>query len=125
MMNRSGLALLGLALWLAGCTSMPPMSGSTVAQGQLKSDVFRMLPSYAAATTGCREGITHIHTEIVQAPESARSNDRGHLTVGVIQERWLLTLCGKQQAVYITFTPDGRGGSYLSFSRKPGSPSRK
>ncbi len=99
------LILVGV-ICLTGCATPIPMSGTTVAQGRLKSDVFRMLPAYAAAATGCKEKITHIHTEVVQAPDAIQSNNRGQVTQGTIQERWLLTLCGNQEPLYIM--PVGR-----------------
>ena len=94
------------------------MSGHTVAEGRLKADVFEMLPSYAAVTTGCREPITRIHTEVIQAPAKMEANEQGLLTRGPVKERWLLTMCGREEAVIVTFTPNGGGGSYISFSRK-------
>ncbi len=68
------------------------MSGTTVAEGRLKRDVFRHLPAYAAATTGCREPIEKIETKVLELAENTIVNGRGQLLSGTIKERWVLTL---------------------------------
>ncbi len=66
-----------------------------------------MLPSYAAVTTGCREPVTRIHTEVMQAPAKMETNEQGLLTKGPVKERWLLAMCGREEAVIVTFTDIG------------------
>ncbi len=109
--------IAGITLALTGCATSIPMSGETVAVGKLRRDVLGMLPAYAAVATGCREPITQIHTEIIEAPQALTADDRGHVTAGEFKERWLLTMCGGQEPIIVTFKPDGHGGSQISLSK--------
>ena len=118
---KTGVLLCGVALAVVtGCATgvNVPMSGTTVAQGKLKADVFRMLPAYAAAATGCTEPIERVHTEIVEAPETVEVDKDGRVRQGRVRERWVVTLCGRGTPFLVTFTPDGKGGSFVSLSRE-------
>ena len=112
-------ATILLAILMYGCATTPeiPMSGQTVATGKLKSDVFNMLPTYASLNSGCRRPIQSIRTEIEKAPSEVVSNSSDQVIKGTVVEKWTLSMCGKEEVVFLTFTPDGKGGSYIRFSR--------
>ena len=42
----------------------------------------------------------------------------GTTSTGVSRERWTAIGCGKRMSVDFTFTPDGKGGTYISFKAK-------
>jgi len=110
--------VIAVACLLSGCATNVPMSGKTVAVGRAKTDVFKALPAYAAVMTHCKEPIRHIRTETAKTSERFDLDDEGRLLRGQIIERWHLTMCGREEIVYVTFTADGRGGSCVALSRE-------
>ena len=115
-MNRT-LFLFAIVIF-SGCTTTPniPISGQTLAVGTLGKDVFEILPVYAGAVSGCKDPIQNIRVELLEFPMQIEYNEEGIITKGTFKELWYLNMCGKEEKIYIKYTPDMVGGTYINFS---------
>ncbi|HXC40449.1 MAG TPA: hypothetical protein VN667_16030 [Burkholderiales bacterium] len=120
-MTRIALAIFVASL--AGCAAnpyyfpqSPPVYGQTIAQGALRTDVFRMLPSYAGGSE-CREPIQRVDVEQIAPPGDYKVDSSGNLSSGLFKERWLVTMCSKKEEVFITFRAES-SKTYITLSRK-------
>ena len=123
-MTASRVLSACICVQLAGCAANPyvfpkeaPVYGTTIAQGPLRTDVFRMLPAYAGSPR-CREPIERVDVEPVEYPKEYTVNPAGNLSSGTFKERWLVTMCGKKEEVFVTFRAQG-SQTMISMGRKP------
>jgi len=107
-------AVLAATLVLAGCQTQQPrpgsatvaFSGETHADPQLRADTLRTLAIIVGAR-GCRS-MEHVTAHVRHfEPSSGR---KGHVWG---EEDWQAQGCGNSYPFHISFTEDGRGGTYF------------
>ena len=108
------LPVFAISLVLSACASGPRFSGHTIASAQLRADTSVFVIGIAKAKTGC-DHVDSIDTEILSVPNDIQGNKAGIIVGGGdTKERWVATACGKTSSTIVTFTPDGKGGSYMA-----------
>jgi len=101
-------------VFLGGCATSAPFSGATVADNTLKSDTAAHLSMLAKFETKC-DKVDSIQAETIKVNAvGTDGKSKGCHEYGCVDERWIVSLCGKQKSFLVTFTPDGKGGAYFS-----------
>ena len=67
--------------------------------------------------TPCQK-ISLLDTRVIRTPYEAFVPDRG-MVRGVWDETWSVGGCGGVSEQLVTFTPDGKGGTYFTFGKSP------
>ena len=97
--------------WVAGngrISSGPMAPGTTRADPQLQADATKLATVLAQAKVPpCAGAPSFIYDTISSRSVSGQA-------LGAWTERWVISSCGKQVAVPISFTPDGKGGTFLA-----------
>lgn len=113
----SVVLLFFLGLFLSACSASIPVVGETKAGNVLKSDVSRNLAMWSMATVKC-DRIDSIETKVVSANPIGTGGNEMSRKYGSVDERWLVRLCGESIPFSVSFTPDGKGGTFFNISRE-------
>lgn len=111
------IQLVGV-LSVSACATPIPIGGNTRAGDTLKSDTVKQVSILARAETKC-ERIESIDTQVITVNPVGTGNTESAKKYGSVNERWVVNLCGKSVPFFLTFTPDGQGGTFFSTSREP------
>lgn len=117
MSSHKTLLLVIAASALTHCAVAPsvPVNGKTVTSPTLQRDTVRLISIAFQAKTGCPK-IEVVDAEILSVAPDVSGNGEGAVTKGIIKERWTAAGCGQRLPLEVTFTPDGKGGSYIGFT---------
>jgi len=122
-MKISKYILIAIVISLAGCNASNPKknnvasnnevtySGKSHASSRLKKDALKTIKVVVGAK-GCNK-IDHINSKIFHYEPS--NGKKGHVWG---KEGWLVTGCSKPYPFYLTFTEDGKGGTFFSIKTK-------
>ena len=104
--NKARSALVLTMSLVAGCAVGPtvPIAGNTAASPKLQRDTEQYLRAAFQAKANCAK-LDAVETEPIG----------GIAANGAVRERWIAIGCGKRMPVEFTFTPDGKGGTFIGF----------
>jgi hypothetical protein len=108
-------ALLLSTVVFGGCAATAPISGETHADLTLKSDVARKISLWAKVDTGCQR-IDAIQTEVIRVNPIGTGDSPAARQYGSVDERWVVSLCDRKVPYLVSFTPDGKGGTFYKTS---------
>jgi hypothetical protein len=96
-------------------TANTRFEGKSIAQGKFRSQVMALARQYAQLRTNCSGPIESMATEIVAVPKKPTFAN-GLPVSGEVIEKWVASLCGKNQPMYVTysFTPEGKANYAVS-----------
>ncbi len=118
----SNLSIALLFFVISGCATMlnSTIPGSSIADAKLKRDVLRNLSRYENAcsltTDAKRPGGDGDVTSFLKIVASSLVESPGPGNGGQWVEIWTVERWGPNADYRITFTPDGRGGTFLKIS---------
>jgi Flp pilus assembly protein TadD len=107
---------------LADTVGLKLVPGQSAARFNLQSDVVRMIWMAELASQHVRKPRGIIDTRIVAGFHDAGDPARGVAPSGTWVERWQLDRSGEIVPYVITFTADGRGGTYFQVGLSVGTP---
>ena len=116
MLKSVGSAALisALSATLVACASPIPFQGTTTAGEMLRADVANSLTGRAKFLANCNAPVDKIQTEVLRThPPGSAGSSAAAKNYGSVDERWTLSLCGKNLPFAVTFTPDGQGGTFF------------
>lgn len=113
--NGVGIVLVCVMLISCASTSVVPVSGSTAASPRLQKDALTLLKAAFGAKAGCT-AIDSVQTETLSVAADVKANQAGAIVHGIVKERWIAIGCGQRMPLDMTFTPDGKGGTYIGFT---------
>jgi hypothetical protein len=114
---RQVIALVAITAFVPGIAAALEVTGQSTATKLLGNDILMHLLPTAQAALGC-DRVDSIVTTVLTLPTVEEKNADGVVIRGHgARERWVAGGCGRQVAYLVTFTPDGKGGSYWNVAR--------
>lgn len=101
--------------FFTGCATPIPFSGITTADARLEADTKRMLAQRAMFVQKCDRVDSIVATVIAIHPVGTGDTEASRM-YGSVDERWTVRLCGAERSYAVTFTSDGKGGTYFRTS---------
>jgi hypothetical protein len=96
-----------------------PISGDTKAGETLRRDTAKQVSMQAKVAAKC-DRIDSIETKVLSVNPVGTGNSEALKKYGSVNERWVVNLCDQSIPFFVTFIPDGQGGTFFSTSREAG-----